>query len=84
MPVPESREMIRRLIDEEGSRSFGKEVVDASGAPPVDPDSSDLSDLFAWGRWVAEQANLSPERSKEILEAVRRLEKATNAGRSDT
>lgn len=40
--------------------------------PKVDPKSDDLTDLFAWGRAVAERGNLTPEESKKLLALVRK------------
>ncbi len=40
--------------------------------PPVDPDSTDLTDLFEWGAAVAKAGRLTPARSKEIIASVRK------------
>ncbi len=42
-------------------------------APAVSVESDDLEDVFAWGSWVAERGNITPQRSKELLRETRKI-----------
>ncbi|HHY38978.1 MAG TPA: hypothetical protein GX507_08650 [Clostridia bacterium] len=53
-----------------------REAEQDTPLPEVDPNSTDLSDLFAWGRAVAERCNLTPEQSKKLLAMVRKHAKS--------
>ncbi len=43
--------------------------------PLVDPDNEDLSDLFAWGNWVAHKCELTKVDSKRLLSELRKSKK---------
>jgi hypothetical protein len=43
--------------------------------PDVDPNTADLSDLFEWGSWVAQKANLTKEDSHKLLRELRKSKK---------
>ena len=55
-------------------KSRGKPKRSVS-VPDVDPEGSGLDDLFAWGDAVAERAQLTPERTKEILALAHKIVK---------
>ena len=43
--------------------------------PQVEPDSEDLSDLFAWGNWVAHKCRLNKDDSRKLLSKLRKSKK---------
>jgi len=63
------------VVEELYERAVEATRVEKKAIPPVDPNSPDLDDLWAWGEAVAKLGNITPERSKEILAAVRRYAK---------
>lgn len=67
------------ILDRDEARQFGETLVRAAeelphseAIPQVDPNSSNLDDLFAWGEAVARRTGLTKERSRELLRSVRR------------
>lgn len=43
-----------------------------AASPQVDPDNEDLSDLFAWGNWVAHKCRLTKVDSRRLLSELRK------------
>lgn len=65
------------LMEADLKREWGtiENLIPKEVAPQVDPNDDDLTDLFAWGKWVAKKANILQSDSKKMLGLLRRRER---------
>ncbi len=49
-----------------------KKSTEVTNKPPqVSLESDSFEDVYTWGQWVSQKGNITPERSKKLLEETR-------------
>lgn len=48
-----------------------KKSTEVTKPPQVSLESDSFEDVYTWGQWVSQKGNITPERSKKLLEETR-------------